>query len=80
MEQQQTTEAREQGAAGDAPAEHAPEQQSPPVPEPPVTGDPAVDAALRDLALAAAAPLETQLAGYEETHRVLQDRLADVEG
>ena len=50
------------------------------VPEPPATGDPAVDAAVRELALAAAGPLEAQLTGFEETHKVLQDRLADVEG
>ena len=56
------------------------EQEPQQVPGAPVTGDPAVDAALRDLERAAAAPLEAQLAGFEETHEVLQDRLADVEG
>ena len=50
------------------------------VAQPPVTGDAAVDAALADLATAAAGPLEEQVVAFDAVHRTLQDRLADVEG
>lgn len=73
------------GAPGD---EAAPDE----VPEPPQTGDAGVDAAVRELAEVVRGrlegqlegqldgPLDGQVAAYEQVHRALQDRLADVEG
>jgi len=50
------------------------------LPKPPFTGDSAVDSVTDEVRVAAAGPLEGQLAAYERAHRTLQDRLADVEG
>ncbi|MDQ1288254.1 MAG: hypothetical protein QG622_1819 [Actinomycetota bacterium] len=47
---------------------------------PPVTGDPIVDEAIASLAEVVARPLDAQPAGFESVHRVLTDRLVDVEG
>jgi hypothetical protein len=47
---------------------------------PPVTGDPVVDEAVAQLASVTALLTEDQPAAYDAVHRVLQDRLADVEG
>lgn len=46
----------------------------------PGTGDPGVDAAIDRVAAASQADLEDQAAAYEAAHRLLTDRLADVEG
>ena len=54
--------------------------QPPEPPRPPHTGDDLVDAAVARLARVASEPLEDQLGVYDEVHRTLQDRLADVEG
>lgn len=59
-----------QPEAGDEPFE---------VPEPPVTGDPVVDDVTRRVAEAAGQRLDVQATAYDAVHRVLQDRLADVE-
>jgi len=48
--------------------------------EVPHTGDPAVDEALARLGEAAALPLEEQVNTFDAVHRILQDRLADVDG
>jgi hypothetical protein len=50
------------------------------VPDPPLTGDPAVDDATAAVARAVGEPLATLVNVIEAAHRVLQDRLADVEG
>jgi len=50
------------------------------VPAPPVSGDDVLDGALTELAAAATAALEDQVHAFDAVHRVLQDRLADVEG
>lgn len=50
------------------------------VPPPPVTGDQAVDEAMELVADTFGADLDHELAAYEAAHRILQDRLADVEG
>ncbi len=52
----------------------------PALPEPPVTGDAVVDGAVVRLLDVAAIPVDEQPAVYDEVHRALQDRLADVEG
>lgn len=49
-------------------------------PGPPQTGDPAVDAALVELGVAAQSPVADQVEAYVGAHRVLQDRLADIDG
>jgi hypothetical protein len=49
-------------------------------PDPPETGDAAVDESTAAVARAVAEPLEDQVRVIEAAHRVLQDRLADVEG
>jgi hypothetical protein len=48
--------------------------------DPPVTGDAAVDESTTAVARAVTEPLEDQVRVIEAAHRVLQDRLADVEG
>ena len=48
--------------------------------DPPVTGDAAVDESTAAVARAVTEPLEDQVRVIEAAHRVLQDRLADVEG
>ena len=48
--------------------------------EVPQTGDDAVDAVLHEVAAAAGAPLDEQVAAFDRAHRALQDRLADVDG
>lgn len=50
------------------------------VPAPPVTGDGVVDEAVAQLAFVSEVPVDEQPAIYDAVHRVLQDRLADVEG
>jgi hypothetical protein len=55
------------------------------VPEPvdadvPGTGDAGVDAAIDRVAAASEAQLEDRVAAYETAHRLLTDRLADLEG
>jgi hypothetical protein len=47
---------------------------------PPVTGDGVVDEAVAQLAFVSQVPVDEQPAIYDAVHRVLQDRLADVEG
>ena len=49
-------------------------------PEPPVTGDPVVDEAVATVRHVLGVPVEEQPAIYDQVHRTLQDRLADVEG
>ena len=49
-------------------------------PEAPTTGDPAVDETLARLAFATGRPLADQVAVYDDVHRTLTDRLADVGG
>jgi hypothetical protein len=48
--------------------------------EPPHTGDLVVDEALTRLAETAHQPLEEQVNTFDAVHRILQDRLADVDG
>ena len=65
----------------DAADDFAQDQTSPEIaPEPPLTGDAAVDEATAAVARAVTEPLEDQVRVIEAAHRVLQDRLADVEG
>jgi hypothetical protein len=49
------------------------------VPAPPVTGDAVLDGATGRLAQAAALPLDAQVEAFEQAHRALESRLADVE-
>jgi hypothetical protein len=49
-------------------------------PDAPLTGDAAVDEATAAVARAVTEPLEDQVTVIEAAHRVLTDRLADVEG
>ena len=49
-------------------------------PAPPPTGDEAVDAALAELTDAATAPVAEQVEAYVGAHRIMQDRLADLDG
>jgi hypothetical protein len=46
----------------------------------PVTGDPVVDSATAEVAALLELPPKEHVAGYEQAHRALHDRLADVEG
>jgi hypothetical protein len=50
------------------------------LPEPPVTGDPAVDDAVGRLVDLTALGLDDHPQLYEGVHRILTDRLADLEG
>lgn len=50
------------------------------LPEPPETGDPAVDAVVLALAATVEEPLQVQVEAFDRAHRMLQDRLSDVEG
>jgi len=56
------------------------EQQRALAPEPPRTGDPTVDAAMVALSEASEGPVAEQVEAYVGAHRVLQDRLADLDG
>jgi hypothetical protein len=49
-------------------------------PAAPMTGDAAVDETISRLALATGRPLADQVAVYDDVHRTLTDRLADVGG
>ena len=60
---------------------HADHESTPEIAlDPPVTGDAAVDESTAAVARAVTEPLEDQVRVIEAAHRVLQDRLADVEG
>lgn len=48
--------------------------------EVPHTGDLAVDEALTRVVEASRLPLEEQVVAFDAVHRILQDRLADVDG
>jgi hypothetical protein len=49
------------------------------VPDPPVTGEPVVDAAVDGLRALADQPVSEHVAIFDETHRQLQDALADLD-